>query len=160
MAHKVENDEEKRPPNDNRQRRPSESVNRVEPPIRKEPGFWENLKDYNMSKTATIGSCLASAVLTMIIGFWWGGWVTDATAKKMVTDGAKTAIVNRLADVCVAQFNLDPAKDQKLVEMKALSSYQRGDYAETQGWLTLPGDAEPNSQAASQCVKLLLATTQ
>ena len=28
------------------------------------------------TKTATFWYCMASAVLTMIIGFGWGGWVT------------------------------------------------------------------------------------
>ena len=109
-----------------------------------------------MSKTAAIWSCIASIVLTMIIGFWWGGWVTNAAALKMVSDGSRSAVMNRLADICVAQFNLDTDKEQKLVEMKAASSYQRGDYASTQGWVTFAGDTKPDSQVAAQCAKLIV----
>ena len=74
----------------------------------------------------------------------------------MVTDSAKTAVMNRLANVCVAQFNLDPAKADKLIEMKAASSYQRGDYAAKQGWVTFPGEEKPDSQVAGQCAKLIV----
>ena len=110
-----------------------------------------------MSKTAAIWSCIASIVLTMIVGFWWGGWVTNATALKMVSDGSRTAVLDRLAGVCVAEFNLDADKEQKLVEMKEVASYQRGDYVSTQGWVTLAGDAKPDTQVAAQCAKLIVA---
>lgn len=156
MEHKVDNDEEKRPPNDNRKRPTVETTQPIKQVVKKEPSFWENLKETEMSKTATAWACIASVALTMMIGFWWGGWVTNATAQKMVTSGAKTAVVNRLAAVCVAQFNLDATKDQKLTEMKALTSYKQGDYASTQGWVTLPGDTKPDGQVASQCAKLIL----
>ena len=156
MEHKVDNDEEKRPPNDNRKRPTVETTQEFRQPIKKEPSSWEKFKETEMSKTATFWACLASVVLTMMIGFWWGGWVTSATAAKMVSSGAKTAVNSRLANVCVAQFNLDAAKAEKLTEMKALTSYKQGDYASTQGWVTFPGDEKPDSQVASQCAKLIL----
>lgn len=156
MEHKVEIDEEKRPPNDNRQRRIVEPTQRMEQPVKRVPGFWENFRETNVSKTATFWYCLAAVVLTMVIGFWWGGWVTNATAQKMVSDGAKSAVVNRLANICVAQYNLDATKEQKLTELKALSSYQRGEYAGKQGWVTFAGDEKPDSQVAGQCAKLIM----
>ena len=36
--------------------------------------------DARPTKTVTFWCCVASAVLTMIIGFGWGGWVTGGTA--------------------------------------------------------------------------------
>jgi len=156
MEHKVEIDEEKRPPNDNRKRNAFAAKPQKEQPVKKEPTFWERLKETEISKTTAFWSCLASVVLTMMVGFWWGGWVTNATAQKMVSDGSRSAIINRLADVCVAQFNLDPAKAEKLTEMKAASSYQRGGYAVTQGWVNFAGDEKPDSQVAAQCARLIV----
>jgi len=107
------------------------------------------------TKTAVFWSWMASIVLTMIIGFAWGGWVTGGTAQRMGTVMAQDAIVKRLAPICVAQFNLDAAKDQKLAELKAMNSYQRGDYVGKQGWATMPDEKEPDRKVADECAKLL-----
>ena len=99
---------------------------------------------------------VVSAVLTMIIGFGFGGWVTGGTAQEMAGEMAEKAVVDRLAPICVVQFNQDPEKDKKLQELKEISSYQRGDYVEKQGWATMPGEKEPDSEVANECAKRLV----
>ena len=99
---------------------------------------------------------VVSAILTMIIGFSWGGWVTGGTAHKTAEEMADKAVVDRLAPICVTQFNQDPEKDKKLQELKEISSYQRGDYVEKQGWATMPGEKEPDSEVADECAKRLV----
>ena len=99
---------------------------------------------------------VVSAVLTMIIGFTFGGWVTGGTAQEMAEEMAEKAVVDRLAPICVTQFNQDPEKDKKLQELKEISSYQRGDYVEKQGWATMPGEKEPDSEVANECAKRLV----
>ncbi len=99
---------------------------------------------------------VVSAVLTMIIGFAFGGWVTGGTAQEMAGEMADEAVIDRLAPICVTQFNQDPEKDKKLQELKEISSYQRGDYVEKQGWATMPGEKEPDSNVANECAKRLV----
>jgi hypothetical protein len=99
---------------------------------------------------------VVSAVLTMIIGFAFGGWVTGGTAQEMAEEMADEAVIDRLAPICVTQFNQDPEKDKKLQELKEISSYQRGDYVEKQGWATMPGEKEPDSNIANECAKRLV----
>ena len=99
---------------------------------------------------------VVSAVLTMIIGFAFGGWVTGGTAQEMAKEMADEAVIDRLAPICVTQFNQDPEKDKKLQELKEISSYQRGDYVEKQGWATMPGEKEPDSNVANECAKRLV----
>ena len=99
---------------------------------------------------------VVSAVLTMIIGFGFGGWVTGGTAQRMAKEMADEAVIDRLAPICVTQFNQDPEKDKKLQELKEISSYQRGDYVEKQGWATMPGEKEPDSNVANECAKRLV----
>jgi hypothetical protein len=96
----------------------------------------------------------------MLVGFMWGGWMTARGAQTLAAATAKTAVVERLAPICVAQFNLDPAKDQKLAEMGALTSYKRSEYIRTQGWATMPGEAQPDRQVADACLKLLTPASQ
>ena len=81
--------------------------------------------------------------------------MTSGSATKIAASAASTAVLQRLGPICVAQSQLDPAKDQKLTELKALSSYQQGEYVGKQGWATLPGEAKPDSKVAVACAKLL-----
>ena len=108
------------------------------------------------TKTMAFWSCMASIVLTMIVGFAWGGWVTGGTAQKMAETLADDAVVKRLAPICVVQFNQDPGKAQKLTELKGTDSWQRDGYVEKQGWATMPGEAKADRNVAEACAKLLL----
>lgn len=118
--------------------------------------FQEWWRDARPTKTAVFWSWVGSVVLTMIIGFAWGGWVTGSTAQKLAEKMADDAVVKRLAPMCVLQFNRDPGKDQKLKALKEAGSYQGGDYVEKQGWATMPGEEKPDSNVASECARLLL----
>ncbi len=115
--------------------------------------WWDEARP---TKTAVFWSWVGSVVLTMIIGFAWGGWVTGGTAQKMAEKVAEDAVVKRLAPICVVQFNRDPGKDQKLKELKETSTYQRGDYVERQGWATMAGEEKPDSNVAEECARLLM----
>ena len=107
------------------------------------------------TKTAFFWSCVASAVVTMIIGFTWGGWVRGATAQSMAEARAEDAVAKRLAHICVVQSQQDPTRDQKLKELKALDAYARGDYVSKQGWAKMPGEQDTDSKVAEDCAELL-----
>ena len=148
--------EEKRADNDNRKSRISEPAARKEQPKPKQLSWGERWDEVSVTKTMTFWACLAVIVLTVIIGFNWGGWVTGGTAQTLAATTAKAAVITRLAPICVAQFNQDTAKTQKLVALKALQSYERGDYAGKQGWATIPGEAAPDRDVADACANLLM----
>ena len=113
-----------------------------------------------LTKTGVFWVLVAVIVLTMIIGFAWGGWVTGGTAEKIAEKMAENAVVLRLAPMCVFQFNQDLQKDQKLKELKETSSWSRGEYVQKQGWATMPGEEEPDRKVADACAKLLVAMSQ
>ena len=108
------------------------------------------------TKKVVFWAIIGAIVLTVIVGFSWGGWMTDGTAQKMTND----AVGQRLALICVGQFHQDPQKDQKLTELKDTSFYQRDDYVKEQGWATMPGEAQPNSKVADGCAKQLVQISQ
>jgi len=136
------------------QDRGDKSDTRVEQPRKLSLGQrWTNVQP---TKTMAFWSCMASIVLTMIVGFAWGGWVTGGTAQKLAETLADNAVVNRLAPICVVQFNQDPGKAQKLTELKGTDSWQRDGYVEKQGWATMPGEAKTDRNVAEACAKLLL----
>jgi hypothetical protein len=125
--------------------------------VEKKESFGQRWAKTRPTKTIAFWSWLAAIILTMIVGFNWGGWVTGGTAQKMADVTAKNAVLQRLAPMCVDQFNQDAGKVQKLKELTDMSAYQRGDYIEKQGWATMSGEAKPDSQVADACAKLLFS---
>jgi hypothetical protein len=111
------------------------------------------------TKTVTFWCCVASAVLTMIIGFSWGGWVTGGTARQAAETMARDAVVQRLAPICVTQSARDLGKGQKLVALKDESPWQRAEYIGKQGWATMPGEQEPDRLVAEACATLLMPSS-
>src|SRR6478736_6195341 len=67
----------------------------------------ERWSEARPSKTVAFWCCVASAVLTMIVGFSWGGWVTGGTARATAETMALQAVVTRLAPICVIQSGRD-----------------------------------------------------
>jgi hypothetical protein len=122
----------------------------------KKVSFGQRWSEARPTKTLVFWSWVASVVLTMLIGFAWGGWVKGSTAQKMVAD----AVVNRLAPMCVARFNQDPGKDQKLKELKETGYWQRTEYIQKQGWATMSGEEKPDQSVAEACAKLLMEIPQ
>jgi hypothetical protein len=103
---------------------------------------------------------VGAVALTILVGFTWGGWMTSAGAQNMADASAKAAVVERLAPICVAQFNLDPDKDQKLLVLQEGTTYERTKYVTDQTWATLPGETKPTSQVAAACANLLMQIGQ
>lgn len=120
------------------------------------PGYGERWSKVRPTKTIVFWIGVGVIILTIIVGFNWGGWVTGGTAQSMVSD----AVVQRLSSICVAQFNQDSGKAQKLTALKEASFYQRDDYVKEQGWATMPGEAEPDSKVADSCAKLIVQNSQ
>ena len=126
----------------------------------KKISFKQRWNEMQPTKTTLFWSMIAAIVLTMIVGFNWGGWVTGGTSLKMADDAAKAAVVDRLALICVDQFHQDPGKAEKLVALNEASSYQRDDYVTEQGWATMSGDEKPDRNVADACAKMIAQIDQ
>lgn len=101
-------------------------------------------------------SALGGAIVVAYCGFNFGGWVTGGTAAAMAKEIATDAVAERLGTICVAQFNRDSDKDQKVKEMKGKDSWDKGRYIEKQSWAIMPGDDKPDSKVADACAKHLM----
>lgn len=114
---------------------------------------WRNAR---ASKMVVAWFCIGSIALTILVGFQWAGWQTAKGAADLATVAADAAVVKQLAPICVAQFNLDPERAQKLVALKASSTYQRAGYVTDQNWATMPGVEKPVKKVAEACALLLM----
>ena len=90
---------------------------------------------------------ICGAVITMIIGFAWGGWTTGGTGRQRTGE----AVLATRAAICVAQFIKDPNYKEKLTELKALSSYERSAFIEKGGWDKMPGEQKANDTVSRAC---------
>jgi len=82
------------------------------------PTFKERWAASRPTKTVVFWSWLGIGILTMIVGFTWGGWVTGSTARAMAEARGEDAVAKRLAPMCALRFENAADKGQKLQELK------------------------------------------
>lgn len=106
-----------------------------------------------------IWGLIIGSILTMIVGFNWGGWTTTSTARQMATTQAEAAVTAALVPICLAGEKADVARAKKLGELKAISSsYEQTEFVMKTGWATFPGQTEPNRAVAEICAAAVLKT--
>ena len=93
------------------------------------------------------------AVVVMIIGFSWGGWVTAKTANEM----SENAVVQSHGSICAQQFMMGPDHAAKLIEYKEIESWKRRSYIEEGGWDKMPGEDSARIYVATACVEKMEA---
>ena len=107
-----------------------------------------------------IWGVIGGGIITMIIGFGWGGWVLGSNSLDIGEEMAQTAVLDRLTPICVAQFNQDPQKDEKLKILKEKNNWEQDDYVKEQGWATMPFEKETDHLVAEKCTTLILNNNQ
>lgn len=125
----------------------------------KESGMGQKLMDLRLkwnkakpTKTTTFWITVGAIILITYLGFSRGGWVTDSTSQNRADTYAEEAVVARLVPICLAQFNQDPQKDQKLEEFQALTNTsRRSTFVKDAGWATMPGEAGADNKVAIEC---------
>ena len=107
------------------------------------------------SPTRLLQGAAVGAIATLVIGFFWGGWVTGGSAKEMVQRSSSSAVVAALSPICVDKFQQSANAAINMVELKKVSSYQQSSFIEKGGWATLPGSDNANSSVAQACATML-----
>jgi hypothetical protein len=105
--------------------------------------------------TRLLQGAAAGAIVTLIVGFNWGGWVTGGTAKEMTERGSTAAVISALSPICVDKFQRSADATTNMTELRKVSSYQQGSFIEKGGWATLPGNDKADSAVASACANML-----
>jgi hypothetical protein len=106
-------------------------------------------------KPAVWGAVIG-AVVMMIVGFSWMGWVLGGTAERMAVERTNSAVVVALTPFCIASFMHQPNAAGKLKELQAVDSWKQREFVEAGGWATSSGDKTPNSSVANACAEVLV----
>lgn len=96
------------------------------------------------------------SVLTMVLGFSWGGWMTGSGADRLVLERSSAAVVSALVPVCIEKSKSDPALGKRLAELRTFtSSWQQSEAVMRDGWATI-GSGEANREVAEACASQLV----
>lgn len=95
---------------------------------------------------------IAGAIVAMVIGFSWAGWVTQGTAGQMETASAKEAVIQAFAPLCVAKA--EPQK-QKLAALKQESRWKHDDFVVEAGWVDNVNE-KYRADVAKRCAETLI----
>jgi hypothetical protein len=126
--------------------------------IQSRQSFGRRWDDYQPSKTTLVMACAATAVVTMIVGFNWGGWVTGGTSESQAEAAGDKARSELVSAICIEKFNAASDKAAQLVTLKAITeSYKKREFVEAGGWATMPGQTQPDRRGAEVCATALAA---
>jgi dienelactone hydrolase len=102
---------------------------------------------------------VVGSILTMIVGFSWGGWTTGSTARQVAQKQADAAVTAALVPICLAGQKADVGRAKKLGELTAITStWEQTEFVMKTGWATFPGQADPNREVAEACASAVLKT--
>lgn len=102
------------------------------------------------TKPALLGAG-TGAVALAIVGFNWGGWMTETSANQMSRDTSTAAVTKALMPYCLRSSKRDPNSDDVMVKFNKASSYQRRGIIEEAGWATPLGAENPDRALAEAC---------
>jgi hypothetical protein len=117
--------------------------------------MFSKWNDFQPSKTLWFWTCAGCAVLTMVLGFTVGGWMTNGTATKMADSARTEGRMQLAADICVAKFKGSDGFAAALANLKKEKSWSRDDFIANGGWVTLAGVDGVVDGAAQLCADRL-----
>ena len=107
------------------------------------------------SRKRLLQGAFAGFLATVLVGFTWGGWTLEATARQMAEKNTSAALVAVLAPMCADKFRHASDAALNMSELKRVSSWQQDSYIQKGGWATFPGLSAPDLAIAEACAKLL-----
>ena len=96
------------------------------------------------------------AIACAVIGFTWGGWLTDGTAREQAAMAAHEATVSVLAPFCAERFRTQGDASARMAELAKANTWERNRVLEKSGFASLPGSRTGEPDLARACVKLLM----
>jgi hypothetical protein len=107
------------------------------------------------SITRLVQGAIAGVLVTVVIGFNWGGWTLESTSKQNTEKSTSAALVAVLAPMCAEKFRLASDVTLNMAEFKKVSSWMQDSFIQKGGWATFPGMSSPDLAVAQACAKIL-----
>jgi hypothetical protein len=107
------------------------------------------------SRTRLLQGAFVGFLATVLVGFNWGGWTLQGTARQMAEKNTSVALVAVLAPMCADKFRHASDASLNMSELKKVSAWQQDSFIQKGGWATFPGLSGPDLAIAEACAKLL-----
>jgi len=104
-----------------------------------------------------VAGVAGGALLTMVLGFTVGGWVTGSKAENTARDQSNNAVVAALAPLCLRNFKGSADAKEQHVLLKKADEWKHAEFVKSGGWAVMPGMPTVSTALASSCAKLILA---
>ncbi|MEI4195872.1 hypothetical protein [Roseovarius sp. E0-M6] len=104
------------------------------------------------STKPAVWGAIGGAIVAIVIGFAWGGWVTGGTASEMQSASAESAVVQAFTPLCVAKAEQEP---EQIALLKEERSYQRDNFVVEAGWVDNVSE-KYQSEVADSCADLIV----
>lgn len=95
--------------------------------------------------------------MTIITLFSTGWMVTGSLAETIQRSAVHDALKDRLASICVAQFEQSAIHATAIDALKDTQEWQRGDYVQETGRATMPGSDGSEGFVADECAERIIA---
>jgi hypothetical protein len=112
------------------------------------------------SLTRLLQGAFVGVLGTFVIGFNWGGWMLESTAKQMAAKDTNSALVAVLAPLCAQKFRGASEAALNTAELKKVSTWQQDSFIQKGGWATFPGMNGPELAVAQECANILAKAAQ
>jgi hypothetical protein len=86
---------------------------------------------------------VGGAALCALIGFTWGGWMTDGSAQMQAAIYAHDTVVTALAPICGERFRTQGDAFTQIATLVRLSAWARGSVVERNGFASMSGSKDP-----------------
>ena len=106
------------------------------------------------SLTRLLQGAAAGFLATVVVGFYWGGWMLHSTAEKQAKAAEQASVVRVLAPICADKFKRSVDVGKNLDALQKADSWKRDEIIEKAGWTTFPG-SEPDRRVAEACIGLI-----
>ena len=113
------------------------------------------MKKFEMSPF--LWGIVVATVALPIVSFSSGFIVTRGWADEKADQRSAAAVVERLSQICVANFTQSGERVKHLADLKAASYSDKGTFVAGKGWATIPGSEKPNDAVAKACAERLAA---
>jgi hypothetical protein len=117
--------------------------------------FLQGISDYTPTKTALAWAAGGASVLTMVVGFTLGGWVTGGSAERMAAEARTGGKAELAASVCAANFRMAPTAVSDHAELVRLSSMRQRQFVQDQPWAQVPGAEAVSRASAELCARII-----
>ena len=104
-----------------------------------------------------LAGAVAGALLTMLLGFTLGGWVTKSKSESTARNQSNLAVIAALAPICLNNFKASTNSQQQRAQLKETDDWKHAEFVNSAGWAKIPGVKEVRSGLANRCAKLILA---